>query len=241
MSRDGVTIAFAGREWRLSPDDGLGFGRDPSCAIVLDGDPAISRDAGAITWARGCWWVTNRSGKRPLELVDPRGVAWTLPPGAQHAITTEELVVAAVGLKGRHALTVRVDIAGLPTPVKALSDLTGATTRDGSEVVYTDEDRKVLTAMFAGYLEVHPAHDPTPATYADAAEWLGWPASATRRRVERIRERLTAAGVPDLSGARALDRLAEHVLTAGVITGDDLDDLKAELRARRGADRGDDA
>ncbi len=42
------------------------------------------------------------------------------------------------------------------------------------------------------------------------------------KRIEYLRARLTRAGMPGLFGEAAMEALAEHVLTTGVITPDDL-------------------
>jgi hypothetical protein len=42
------------------------------------------------------------------------------------------------------------------------------------------------------------------------------------KRIEYLRGRLSNAGVPGLNGHRAMENLAEHVLTSGLITRADL-------------------
>ena len=99
--------------------------------------------------------------------------------------------------------------AGLPTAV-------------GEGVLVNDADRLALVALFAGYLEEHPRHDPNPKSYAAAAARLGWPRTTLVKRVEYLRTRLDAAGVPGMMGWNAMTNLAEYVLTTGIITKDDL-------------------
>ncbi|HMJ74557.1 MAG TPA: hypothetical protein VK507_01220, partial [Iamia sp.] len=62
-------------------------------------------------------------------------------------------------------------------------------------------------------------------TYADAAARLTWPRTTLVKRIEYLRSRLTAAGVPGLHGDNALRALAEYVIAAGILTRDDLDRL----------------
>jgi len=105
----------------------------------------------------------------------------------------------------------------------ALSEADGIATEMGGEVAYTAKDRLALVALFAGYLEGFPRHDPRPRSYADAAARLGWPRSTLTKRIEHLRTRLIAAGVPSLYGERALEALAEHVIATRVITREDLE------------------
>ena len=87
-----------------------------------------------------------------------------------------------------------------------------------AEVVINDQDRLALVALFAGYLQPFPRHDPHPRSYADAAARLGWPRTTLVKRIEYLRTRLTDAGVPNLQGENGLPALAEWALLTGSLT-----------------------
>ena len=77
-------------------------------------------------------------------------------------------------------------------------------------------------ATVAGYLRDGDRYDPCPRAYLAAATRLGWPRTTLVKRIEYLRTRLTRAGVPGMNGHRAMENLAEHVLTDGLITKADL-------------------
>ncbi len=197
------------------------FGRDEGCDAVLDpDDTGISRLAGSLEREGEHWWLTNRSGSRPLGVIDELGLRTVLAPGRRTALEASVTVVVE-GSRSEHALAVQVRRAGshpeptTPTPA-------GLPTAMGEGVLINDADRLALVALFAGYLEEHPRHDPNPRSYAAAAARLGWPRTTVVKRIEYLRTRLDATGVPGMMGWNALNNLAEYVLTTGIITKDDL-------------------
>lgn len=197
------------------------FGRAETCTVVLDPDDvAISRLAGAVEHDAGTWWVVNRSTARSLAVVDELGFRSVLPPGRRWAVEGPVRVVVD-GSRASHTLRVEV-----PVPETGPGDdatvAPGVPTSVGEGVLVTDADRLALVALFAGYLEDPPRHDPYPKSYAAAAARLGWPRTTLVKRVEYLRTRLTAAGVPNLVGWNALAGLAEYALTTGLITKADL-------------------
>jgi len=214
-----VTVSATGEQ--LAVDEaGLTFGRAADCDIVLDPDDVgISRLAGSIERDGATWWLVNRSGSRPLAVVDELGLRSLLAPGRRAAVEAPVTVVVE-GSHGEHALAVR-----LPSPLTDPSTTTppaGLETKVGEGVLINDADRLALVALFAGYLEEPPRHDPNPRSYAAAAARLGWPRTTVVKRIEYLRTRLGAAGVPGLNGWNALSNLAEYVLATGIITKADL-------------------
>lgn len=197
------------------------FGRGEGCSVALPAeDLGISRLAGSVEEDGGVAWLTNRSGSRPLFVVDQLGMRSVLAPGRRLAVD-RTLTVVVEGQLRRHALVVEAPDgptpdAPPPTPAEGLA------TEMGMQVAYTDDDRRALVALFTGFLRDFPRHDPRPRSYADAAADLGWPRTTLVKRIEHMRERLTKAGVPGLLGEAALEALAVHVLTTRVITREDL-------------------
>lgn len=214
-----ATVILRDERWQVSPEAPLTFGRAPSCTICLDpDDPGISRFAGSVEHHAGTWWLTNRSTTRPLVVVSPLGLRTVLEPGRRLAVD-RALSVEVHGSVRRHAL----DIEAPPGTAPPLdSGPGGGVETVGAALTYRLADRQALAALFEGYLLPFPRYDPHPRSYAEAAERLGWPKTTLMKRVEYLRTRLTKAGVPDLVGENALDRLAEHVLSTGAITKEDL-------------------
>jgi hypothetical protein len=136
------------------------------------------------------------------------------------------VTVVIEGATFRHALDVETSTREPDTHAIA-DDIDGLPTALGTEVVINDLDRLALAAVFQGYLEPFPRHDPHPRSYADAGNRLGWPRTTVVKRIEYIRSRLTRSGVPNLVGENALHHLAEYVLTTRLLTKQDLDALNA--------------
>jgi hypothetical protein len=202
------------------PETGLTFGRDEACDLTLDPDDVgISRRAGSIEREAGTWWLVNRSGSRPLSVIDELGLRSLLAPGRRAALEAPVTVIVE-GSQSEHALAVRVP--RLETPVETGEPTEGLLTAVGEGVLVNDADRLALVALFAGYLQDYPRHDPNPKSYAAAAARLGWPRTTLVKRIEYLRTRLTNAGVPGLMGWNAMSNLAEYVITTGIITKDDL-------------------
>lgn len=199
----------------------LTFGRADTCTVCLDADDTvISRLAGSVEYDSGTCWVVNRSAVRPLAIVDELGFRSVLPPGRRSAVEAPVRVVVDGG-NGSHTLTVRPPVGQPPTDPAAESP-PGLPTVVGEGVLVNEADRLALVALFAGYLDDPPRHDPHPKSYAAAAARLGWPRSTLVKRVEYLRTRLSNAGVPNLMGWNALANLAEYALTTGLVTKDDL-------------------
>lgn len=216
----GVTVSFRSDRRVVEPGDVVTFGRDSSCTFCLDpSDLGISRLAGSVEHDAGTWWLLNRSTVRPLDVIDEIGMRTVLPPGRRVALAGT-ITVVVEGTALRHALTVEPPTTqAFGTPLPGSSDARPTATPD---VVISPADRLALVALFSGYLEPFPRHDPHPRSYADAAHRLGLPRTTLVKRVEYLRTRLSNAGVPNLLGDNALQHLAEWALSTGVLTREDL-------------------
>ena len=223
---DGVgvaTVACANQRYEVSTGDVLTFGRSTTCTIILDPDDrGISRLAGSVEFESGSWWLRNRSSSRPLVAVDELGIRAVIAPGRRIAVEGR-LTVMVEGSIRRHALEVLVGRAEEHWPPPPDDPPTGElpTAAQGATLV-NSLDRLALVALFSGYLETFPRYYPHPRSYADAAAVLGWPRTTLTKRIEHLRTRLTAAGIPNLVGDDALEQLAEWCLTTGLLSRDDL-------------------
>jgi hypothetical protein len=209
----------------LGEHDRLTFGRSRDCTVCLDAeDTAISRIAGTVEFAHGTWWIRNCSSTRPLSLVDDLGFRSVLPPG-RRAAAEQQVQIIVDGSQGQHGLKVTTEVSretghGNQQPA-------GAPTAIGDEVLITPTDRIAMVALFAGYLRDPPRYDPHPKSYAAAAARLGWKRTTLVKRIEYLRLRLSAAGVPNMTGFTALSNLAEYAISRGLITRDDLSLLRS--------------
>lgn len=217
-------VTAAGREWVCDRDGRITFGRSPECDICLDpDDEAISRRAGMVEWEHGTWWVRNCSDALPLSIVDNLGFRSVLAPGRRAAVETPVRVLVDCSRPRPHDLLIEPIGAAVDGPeTQPAAGEPGVSTAIGQHVVITKDDRLALVALFAGYLEDPPRYDPHPKSYAAAAARLGWPRTTLIKRIEYLRNRLDAAGVPNMMGWTALTNLAEYAISRRLVTRDDL-------------------
>jgi hypothetical protein len=214
-----VRVETAAGSTTLVEGQRLTFGRARECTVCLDPeDLAVSRIAGVITFEGGTWWIANNSATRPLSIVDDLGLRAVLGPGRRAAVQADLRVIVG-GSRGQHAIRVYADA---PPTGPLLRQPPGASTAVGEQVLISPADRLAMLALFAGYLADPPRYDPYPRTYAAAAARLGWKRTTLVKRIEYLRSRLDAAGVPDMTGYAALANLAEYALSRGLITREDL-------------------
>lgn len=218
MTNETLVVRLANNEYTVIKGQSFTFGRAESCTVCLGSDDtSISRRAGNVDWENGVWWLTNASNTSPLDIVDDIGLPSVLAPGRRTALEGRMRVIVT-GMNRRHELVA-------DAPAAAIVDVhwaTGLPTRNGNGVSITDADRYTLVALFAGYLQEGPLYRPEPKKYEAAAKRLGVPRTTVVKRIEHLRNRLDAAGVPDMHGPYALANLAEYVLAARIITKDDL-------------------
>lgn len=221
MDDDVLVVRVGDRVLEARPGAPVSFGRAPDSTVCLDPeDRAISRRAGVVEHDGGQWWVRNTSGSRSIAVADGFGLRTVVPPGRRVVVETA-LRVIVDGTTGSHELT--LEPAAAPTVVVGDDIPAGDdATAMGNEVVVNPLDRAAMVALFAGYLEQGARYDPNPKSYAAAAARLGWPRTTLVKRIEYLRTRLTAAGVPGLTGWNALEGLAEWALTNRIVTVDDL-------------------
>jgi hypothetical protein len=213
----------------LAGHEQLTFGRALDCGACLDpGDTGISRIAGTVHFEHGTWWIVNKSQTRPLSLVDDFGFRGVLPPGRRAAVDGSTQVIVE-GTRGQHCLRVAVEVSdGAGGYAKPADSPVGISTVSGVKVMISAADRLAMVALFAGYLEDPPRYDPHPKSYAAAAARLGWNRTALVKRIEYLRKRLHAAGVPKMLGYSALSNLAEYAISRGLVTREDLHLLRSQ-------------
>jgi hypothetical protein len=216
-------VEIRGATHAVAVDAPLVFGRAPAEGVVgLDpADLGISATAGSIEHSAGVWWVVNRSAKRRLHLLlGPAGGELILECGAKYAINVSPLTVLVPGAVSTHRLDVKVP-AGELARVEHLP--VSSETMTVERVRLSDKDLAVLAALFGGYLETFPRRSTRPRTYQQAAEALGdpWTKLTVRKQVERLKDRLARTGFY-FEGPQAAFDLADYLITAGLLTPDDL-------------------
>lgn len=224
-----ATVIVADQQYVVPPGERFTFGRSRECTACLDPeDAAISRHAGSLSWQHGVWWLTNESRSYPLRVIDDVGLPSALLPGRRIAVEVDSRVTVR-GSRRDHTLRITApatatagdDDAGPPA---------GTPTAVGQTVLIKPEDRLAMLALFDSYLLDPPHYKERPRTYASAAKRLGWEKTTLVKRIEHLRERLTKAGVPQLTGESALQHLAEYALARRLITKEDLPLLYGEGR-----------
>lgn len=235
-----MRVEVGDRVLKLDGGERMTFGRARDCTVCLDPeDTGISRVAGTVLAEQATWWLANASSTRPLAIVDDLGFRSVLAPGRRIAVETPTTVLVD-GTRGQHGL--RLLPPEPPAPLAARSTLAASTaelatgemtaaeeaaaTAIGAEVMVSAADRLAMIALFAGYLEEPPRYDPYPKSYAAAAARLGWKRTTLVKRIEYLRTRLDAAGVPNMTGYSALTNLAEYAISRGLVTRDDLAQLR---------------
>ncbi len=226
MVTSSAVVVIAEEEFVLSMDGPFVFGRAESEGVIgLDpNDMGISSEAGSVESDRGLWWVVNRSRKRPLLLdIGGGGALQRLESGHRHAINCPHLSVLVPGVIYTHRLEVIV-------PQEHLASFqhdrppTGTITE---EVQLTENERDVVVALVAGYLEDFPRRHLRPRTYQQAASALGprWTKTTVRKQIERLKDRLAAHGLY-FDGPQANYDLADYLVGQGVVTAADLSRLE---------------
>jgi hypothetical protein len=196
------------------------FGRSVDCTLCLDPeDTGISRIAGTVEFENDTWWISNSSTTRPLAIIDDLGFRSVLPPQRRVAVLGEKQIVIE-GSRGQHSLRVEVETQRRTDP--NVDQPPGVPTEVGADVLISAADRLAMVALFAGYLEDPPRYDPYPKSYAAAAARLGWKRTTLVKRIEYLRIRLDASGVPNMKGFSALANLAEYAISRGLISREDL-------------------
>jgi hypothetical protein len=223
VTADRVRVETVAGPLALVDGERLTFGRARECGVCLDPDDlAISRIAGVVEAEHGTWWIANTSATRPLSLVDDLGFRSVLAPGRRAAVETSMQVIVD-GSRHRHTIRISVDAPRAEPPPEQPP---GVPTAVGEQVLISSADRLAMVALFAGYLHDPPLYDPYPKSYAAASARLGWKRSTLVKRIEYLRTRLDAAGVPNMTGYAALTNLAEYAISRSLITRDDLDLLQ---------------
>lgn len=200
------------------------IGRSTTATFCVDPDDrTIGRFAATIQGLDGYWYIQNTSTKRDLALIGGTTDRQVLKPSGSRPLGE---AIVQLELVGRFTHRVTVEQLGpaptlVPPPLPPEDPSISMVVRE-----CTPNQLEALVALFGGYLEDFPRHDPNPRTYADAGALSGLPATTVRRRVEQLAEELTERGVPDLHGDGKKRALGAYVLETGMLRRDHLDHFR---------------
>lgn len=220
-----ATVVVDGEQFEATQSSPVVFGRADARGVVgLDAkDMGISAIAGSIEYAWAAWWVVNQSTKRPVFLEASSSSAHLrLDPGHRHPILTERLAVLVPGAVATHVVEVLLP-ASYTEQLKAGDGRLTSGTLVAEAVTLSALERDALAALCAGYLEPFPRRREHPNTYAEAAALLdNTTADKVRKAVERVKDRFANKHALYFEGAQANYDLAAHLVSNGILTGEDL-------------------
>lgn len=227
-------VTIAGHEYHATQTSPVVFGRadkpeerghdeagdevEEAQVVGLDPrDQGISARAGSVEW-KGLWFVVNRSSKRKL-YIDDGGGAQPLGCGQLCVVNASPLTIQVRTEIRTHFLVVTI-------PSADLARFSGNAISTGTlvpEIWLDDDERKAVLALFRTYLLPAPRYEPRPLSYNKAVRWAdeAWTATALRRRIDRLKLRLSATG-PAFEGPHANHDLAEYLIANNVIGPEDL-------------------
>jgi hypothetical protein len=221
-----LAVEFCGDRRTISPGESLMFGR--GAELDIDSNPQLHRQLGQLLHRDGWWWLQNVGRSIPMRLADPStGATTLLPSGTQTALTHRHTYVGFDAGISRYELTLLQE--GI-TEVAAPGMPLGSTrTNLVEELPLNTEQRQLLAALCESRLR-DPASPLVLPSNRSIAQRLGWPLTKLNRKLDWLCARYARQGVAGLQSTtgRATDRrrtLAEWVLTNGLITTSDLEQL----------------
>jgi hypothetical protein len=212
-----MRVRIGARVFDLNGDEPFTFGRASTNTVCLDpGDLGVSRQAGSILFRDGLWLLVNGSRTNHLYHYHHAGGSKEVVRPRKRRILDGPCEIWVDGSRKRYPLVVEM-------PDACLTEDPGETEQPSNEeptAMGTDlfpHERAALAILFEPYFQRCPREDPRPRSYDAAAHRLHVRPTTLRRRIDHLRERLTKAGVPNLTGDRALENLAVYVLSRKLI------------------------
>ncbi len=224
-----LVVEFIDERFTVATDDVLTFGR--RAELVIDGDNQyMHRIVGSFVMHRDTWWLRNDGTAIELVVATSEGRRSQVPPGTAEPLLGPSGVVQFAAGVARYELTyVLSEIDDLPGPGSFDSNAT-ATQQFG--IIRLNAEQRLLLAALAERRLVDPlAPAAAMPPNLSVAHRLGWSPRKLDRKLDYLCRRLSEKGVPGLRGEKgqeAVDRrerLVEHVVSAGLIDGRDLDAL----------------
>jgi len=188
--------------------DRLTFGRDADLVIGAD-DRFLHRVAGEVALESGAWVLHNRGSRSPLRLFASDGVHVVLPPGGRTVLSAATGTVSCRGGVQSYEILYRLPDAA-PPPVPAPPSGGDETAAFGAPLTARETDFSLAFAkpLLTGSGETMP-------TYAEVAHTFGVRPKTVDTTLQRLRKKLSDAGVVDVASTSAL---VTHLLATGTIT-----------------------
>ncbi|MFK7918949.1 MAG: FHA domain-containing protein [Ilumatobacter sp.] len=225
-----LRVEFCGEEYSATSDRTLTIGR--SADIVIDDNRFLHRILAEFRYANGLWWIDNVGSSIGLALNDDASTSSArIAPGTSTPIaydsatlrfdaggTSYELALDVIGLDASEDES---DHRVVPDPTTDPDDRTATT----SHIPITDDQHRLLVA-----LAVPVVRDQSMPTNRLIAASLDWTVTKFNRKLDGLCAKYSKAGVAGLHGSSdrlAKDRrtrLAEHVVEAGIVSPQDVED-----------------
>lgn len=237
-TRPTLRIEFAGRAFSVAPGDRPTFGR--TAELVIDDNRFLHRVLGEFYFDSGLWWLANVGTAIAISIHDDRSPSLSrLAPGCSMPIAFDssrirfeagsasyEIIVDLVGGIGSDTAIGSEEVAHDPaSPGTDDSDDLAEMTTTTADLPLTDDQFALLRALAIPLLT---GAGSVP-TNRQLASGLGWTITKWNRKLDGLCSKYAAAGVPGLHGSSdqlAKDRrsrLAEHVVHAGIVRFEHLD------------------
>lgn len=229
-----LRVEFCGEEYSATNDQTLTIGR--SADIVIDENKFLHRVLAEFRHANGLWWIDNVGSSIGLALNDDTSTSSArIAPGTSMPIAYDSATLRFDA--GGTSYELALDVIGPDLPddedeQSVRPDRTGnpdERTATTSNIPLTDDQFTLLVALATPIIE----DVPMPTNRLIAAS-LDWTVTKFNRKLDGLCAKYSKAGVAGLHGSSdrlAKDRrtrLAEHVVEAGIVTKDDVDEATAE-------------
>lgn len=224
-----LRIAIEGEEYHRRPGESLSFGRNAD--LVVDTNRFLHRKLGIFSWDRERWWIANIGSTIGIEIVDMESPSsLTLAPGSSAPVPFVINRVRFSAGRMAYELEVSVDRPTLQTSVE--QDVDSSTTITAGKISLNPEQRQLLLALGEPRIRSGSLQSEVP-TNREVADRLGWTITKFNRKLDNLCtkfDRLGVRGIKGDLGGMALsrrERLINHVITARIVTIDDLDELES--------------
>ncbi len=222
-----LVVDFCGERVEVDPDRPFTIGRIADLSI--DDNDYLHRTFLAITWDGRLWWLANVGARLAATVSDRMGRldAWLAPGGSVPVVVPETVVRFTAG-----GTTYEVDLvlseAGAAFSTVDVHELDVVGPETIGPPTLTVNQRMVVLALVESALRgSNDRPHEVPAT-AEAAHRIGVSVTTFNRRLDKICEKLAAAGVRGLKGgtgdlaSNRRARLAEFALASQLVTSSDL-------------------
>jgi hypothetical protein len=224
-----LRVAIEGESYERGPGESLSFGRNAD--LVVDTNRFLHRKLGVFSWDRERWWIANVGTTIGIEIVDVESPSsLTLAPGSSAPVPFVVNRVRFSAGQVAYELDVSVDRPSLQPAVEDEAD--SSTTITAGKVSLNPEQRQLLLALGEARIRSGSLQSELP-TNREVADRLQWTITKFNRKLDNLCtkfDRLGVRGIKGDLGGMALsrrERLINHVITARIVTVDDLAELEA--------------